>query len=288
MGSDANPERLVARADRLDAFARRVTDDLDDYVRQRAKRHRDEYKRAGIRTSKCGEPGEHELGYSVEIICIEPDPDGEGTRRVTLDVTAAITETDQFETWRSMRQAALEDAETFRRRAAEQVFDSDRSDAENVERIRSMLGDPGDDDVVAALVDCSTGPLSTLATGSETGTTPDEGSEQVGATRVPQADREAVLGRDGNVCRRCGDSPSAADLVVHRVPSADDVGPTDADTVDHLENLIALCETCHDAAHEGPDDDAVHDTAEAFWQWIDAGGDGPGELEQTTFAQFVD
>lgn len=283
MGSDANPERLVERADRLDAFARRVTDDLDDYVRKRAKRHRDEYRRAGIRTSKRGEPGEHELGYSVEIICIEPDPDGEGTRRVTLDVTAAITETDQFETWRSVRQEALQDAETFRRRAAEQVFDPDRSDAENVERIRSMLGNPGDDDVVTALVDCSTGPLSTLAPDSETGTTPDEGPG--GATRVLQADREAVLGRDGNVCRRCGDSRSAADLVVRRIPSAADA---DADTADHHEDLIALCETCHDAAHEGPDDDAVHDTAEAFWQWIDAGGDGRAELEQTTFAQFVD
>lgn len=133
MEADANPDRLVARADRLDAFAARLADDLDSYVRREARRHRDEYPRAGVSVETRDPAGPDALAYSVEILSIQPAEDGEGTRRVTFDVTAAITETEGFERRHRRHRAARRDAERFRElssTATERVTDASSS-AEN-------------------------------------------------------------------------------------------------------------------------------------------------------------
>lgn len=129
MGDDVDAGRLRARADRLDAFARRIADDLDEYVRERAKRLRDDHQRAGVRIGKRDSPGRDELDYAVEIISIEPREDGEGTRRVTRDVTDEVTGTDEFAAGQARRTEALRDAERFRRRATA----GDRDPGESVQ-----------------------------------------------------------------------------------------------------------------------------------------------------------
>lgn len=118
MGDDVDAERLLAWADRLDAFAQRVGNELDEFVRRRAKRLRDDHQRAGVRIGKRDSPGRDELDYAVEILSIEPREDDEGTRRVTRDVTDEITGAGEFETRHARRAEALRDAERFRRRAA--------------------------------------------------------------------------------------------------------------------------------------------------------------------------
>lgn len=118
MGGDVTADRLSARATRLDAFADRLADDLDAYVRREARELRDEHRRAGVRVGKRDEPAADELAYTVEILTIEPRADGEGTRSVTLDVTAKITERDAFRAFDERVRAAREDAARFRRRAA--------------------------------------------------------------------------------------------------------------------------------------------------------------------------
>lgn len=117
MGDDVDVERLLTRADRLDAFAQRVGNELDEFVRRRARRLRDDYQRAGVRIGRRDAPERGELDYTVEIHCIEPREDGKGTRRITLDVTERITGTAEFGVWNARRTAALGDAERFRRRA---------------------------------------------------------------------------------------------------------------------------------------------------------------------------
>lgn len=117
MGGDVTADRLSARATRLDAFADRRADDLDAYVRREARALRDEYRHAGVRVGKRDEPAADELAYTVEILTIEPHADGEGTRSVTLDVTATITERDAFRAYDGRVRAAREDAARFRRRA---------------------------------------------------------------------------------------------------------------------------------------------------------------------------
>lgn len=117
MGGDVTADRLSARATRLDAFADRRADDLDAYVRREARALRDEYRHAGVRVGKRDEPAADELAYTVEILTIEPHADGEGTRSVTLDVTATITERDAFRAYDGRVRAARENAARFRRRA---------------------------------------------------------------------------------------------------------------------------------------------------------------------------
>ena len=118
MGGDVTADRLSARATRLDAFADRLADDLDAYVRREARELRDEYRRAGVSVGKRDEPGADEPAYTVEILTIEPRAEGEGTRNVTLDVTAKITERDAFRAYDERVRAARADAARFRRRAA--------------------------------------------------------------------------------------------------------------------------------------------------------------------------
>lgn len=118
MGGDVNPDRLAARAARLDAFAQHLADELDAFVRQEAKKLRDEYPRAGLSIGKRDSPGPDELAYSVEVITIEPREDGDGTRSVTLDVTAKITGTAAFAARHERYREARRDAARFRRQAA--------------------------------------------------------------------------------------------------------------------------------------------------------------------------
>jgi hypothetical protein len=114
MGGNSTAARLTARATRLDAYAARLADELDAYVRREAKRLRDDYERAGVSVGRQDAPDDDELAYTVEIITIQPGEGGDGVRSVTLDLSAKITETETYRAYIDRRRTALDDAEWFR------------------------------------------------------------------------------------------------------------------------------------------------------------------------------
>jgi hypothetical protein len=73
--------------------------------------------------------------------------------------------------------------------------------------------------------------------------TPESLSPGQRARRTSRARRNEVSERDGHVCRRCGRGQPAVRLTRHHVLAREDGGLT------QVNNLVTLCDDCHDALH---------------------------------------
>lgn len=84
--------------------------------------------------------------------------------------------------------------------------------------------------------------------------------------------RDKVRRRDDYTCQRCGLSAHEQEshtLEVHHIT------PRSAGGTDETDNLITLCQVCHDELHsEAPKDEAVKFTGDSFLEWVEQ-YDGP-------------
>ena len=154
--------------------------------------------------------------------------------------------------------------------AADILINDDSTKKENIGRIWAAFGEDAPNQRVAEAVGCHSQYPGRLTFDPDSNTV--DYKQHVKKRKENQVRpklRREILERDGQACVRCGGGDGEQDLKIHHIDPVDNEGPAIP------ENLAALCNECHSAAHDARGAGEVfYNSATGFWQWVREGSRG--------------